>query len=104
MTTDDHPYVDIFMAGESRPVMSKPPRLTATTNLIRIIEDAQRDNPTPELFADWLANFMEGYAALDAKPVFDMEGNGPVCSTCFTIWPLCGHYRMSAEADVEVEP
>ena len=104
-TPTDNPYTGIFhMKGEDRPVMSHPPRFTATKKLIRTIEDAQRDNPTPEGFADWLANYLEGYGALFARPVFDMDGNGPECSWCRQIWPLCGHHHMSAECADEGDP
>ena len=94
MSGNDHPKWFI-VPGENRPVMSRPPKLTATRAFVQLVEDARRDNPTPEAFADWVANFAEEYGASTAEPMFDMEGHGPLCSWCATIWPLCGHQHMS---------
>lgn len=98
--TFPNPYVGIFGPYPRQAhLMARPGAVTASKRLIQIIEDAQRENPTPEGFADWLANFMEGYGALFAKPVFDLDGNGPSCSFCgMAPWPFCGHHHMSAEA------
>lgn len=80
--------------------MSKPPAYKATKKFALYI----RDNlgiPEDRMYeaADWVANLMERYGAQFAKPVIDMEGNGPICSFCSMIWPLCGHQHMSAELD-----
>lgn len=101
----DYDFTEIILrTGETRPVMSKPPKLTATKKWIQQVEDATYDcsHPSGHLdhgkFADWILNAMEEFAAMNARPVFDMDGQGPQCSTCGMIWPLCGHHHLSEEA------
>lgn len=89
-------YEEILqMTGGERPVHTPPPPMVATKKLMRIIEDAQIEHETPEAFADWFANYLEGYGARTAEGVFTLDGCGPVCSWCGCIWPLCGHDHMS---------
>lgn len=95
--SDNNEFDGIFLAsGETRPVMSKPKPMVATKKLIREVQDALGipDDKAVEA-ADWVANKLERYGAYFAQPVFDMEGNGPSCSFCGMIWPLCGHHHMS---------
>ncbi len=99
-------FVEIFQAGEgTRPVMSKPRPFKATKKFAQYVQEnlGIPDDRKYEA-ADWVAHLMERYAAAYAKPVFDMEGNGPVCSMCSMIWPFCGHHHMSAELDEQEEP
>lgn len=96
------PYDDIFLVGRPTGPFERPAPMRATKRLMEIVEDAQRTNPAAADFADWLANFMEGYGALFAQPVMDMAGNGPRCSFCWAApWPICGHHHMSNEAGGE---
>ena len=44
---------------------------------------------------DWLADYLECYGASSAEGVFNLAGEGPICSWCKTIWPLCGHAHLS---------
>lgn len=89
-----------FEPGGNRPVMSRPPAFQATKKFIQEVQDelGLTDDQAPAA-ADWVLNKMERYAAQYARPVFDMEGNGPQCSMCSMIWPLCGHHHLSAELD-----
>lgn len=90
-------FEGIFLAGNgTRAPMSKPPRMKATKRFIREVQDALGipDERATEA-ADWVVNKMERYGAYFAEPVFDMDGNGPKCSFCGMIWPLCGHHHMS---------
>lgn len=97
-------YKEIFTSndgsmGTPRELMGHPRPLQASRKLMQMIEDAQREHATQVAFADWLANFMERYAASFAHPVFDVsegaDGSGPNCSFCGAIWPMCGHHHMS---------
>lgn len=45
--------------------------------------------------ADWIIDKMERFGARSAEGVFDLQGNGPKCSWCGMIWPLCGHHHQS---------
>ena len=85
----------------NRPLMSKPGRYQATRKVIREVMDVTgiTDEAKAIEVADWLVNKMERYAAHTARGVFDMDGNGPQCSWCGTIWPLCGHHHMSDERE-----
>lgn len=87
----------IISDGETRPVMSKPRPFKATKKFIRHVQD-NLDIPDEKAFeaADWILNLMERYGANSAEPVFDMDGNGPKCSWCGMIWPLCGRHHMSS--------
>lgn len=83
--------------GETRPVMSKPQPFKATKKFIQHVQDnlGIPDEHATDA-ADWVLNLMERYGANTAQPMFDMEGAGPCCSWCGTIWPLCGHHHMSS--------
>lgn len=98
-------FHEIFQRHEgNRPVMSKPPTMRAAKGLIDQVRwelDLPVDVATR--VADWVADRMERYAALTARPVFGMDGTGPQCSLCMQIWPLCGHHHLSAELDDEEE-
>lgn len=95
-------YTGIVLAGhEGRPqeLGGEPTRLQATKKLIHTIQNAQLEHTTPEAFADWLANYMEGYGAYFAHPSIDLsEGAAevvPQCSFCGASWLFCGHAHMS---------
>ena len=81
----------------NRPVMSKPhPFKAARVFVDRIMTEFDvPDREQAEVMADWIVNFAERYGAYQAAPVFDMDGNGPQCSWCGAIWPLCGHHHMT---------
>lgn len=93
----DYDFTEIIRStGDTRPVMSRPPKLIATKKWVRQVQDAATEaGGDMNALADWVLNAMEEYAAWTARPVFDMEGNGPQCSVCHQIWPLCGHHHMS---------
>lgn len=82
-------------APSNRPVMSRPPRQIASKKFVREVADMlERSNSTEDV-ADWIADKMERFGAFFAEPMFDTEGNGPTCSWCKTLWPLCGHHHLS---------
>lgn len=87
--------------GGSRPVMSRPQTPVATSLFIREVRDALLivDDDAARNAADWIVQHMEGMGAASARPVFDMDGNGPQCSWCGIIWPLCGHHHTSEVLD-----
>lgn len=91
--------------GESRPLMSRPPRLIASAKFIREVRDALgiEDYDRAREAADWVLDKMERFGARTAQPMFDMEGNGPRCSWCGGIWPLCGCHHLSEEVQDEKE-
>lgn len=92
-------------SGKSRPVLSRPPRLIASSKFIREVRDAlhiQDDDQAREA-ADWVLDKMERFGARTARPVFDLEGVGPQCSWCGAIWPLCGHFHLSEEDNDQPE-
>ncbi len=94
-TTPRSEFAGIFEPTGSRPVMSKPPRMTASKEFVRevaIVLDGVEDATA---LADWVADKMERFGARTARPVFDMDGNGPQCSWCGQIWPLCGDHHLS---------
>ena len=95
----------IFMPHPgTRPVMSKPPKMMAAKALIDQVRwELELPDDVATRVADWVADRMERYAAYTARPVFGMEGDGPQCSLCSMIWPLCGHHHLSAEVDDEDE-
>lgn len=96
-------FVGIFHVGKPRKnVLDKPAPFTATKKFAQYVQE-NLGIPDERMYdaADWVVNLMERYGAAFAKPVFDMEGNGPMCSFCSMIWPLCGHHHMSAEIDDE---
>ncbi len=92
----------IFEPTPSRPVMSRPPRATASRDLIRATAAELRIigiNLPPDMeapVADWLADKLHRFVALTSRPVFGMDGSGPECSSCGQVWPLCGHHHLSA--------
>lgn len=80
---------------ERRPVMSHPPRYVASRDFTLEVSDLLDRSAGPQDVADWIVDKMERFGALMAEPMFDTEGNGPICSWCKTIWPLCGHHHQS---------
>lgn len=96
MSTEFHEIA--LGTGETRPVMSRPPRLRATKKFIREVQEALNlpDDQATDA-ADWILDKMERFGARTAKPMFDMEGTGPSCSWCGNFWPLCGCYHLSEE-------
>lgn len=98
--TARYDYTRIFAENPTPRTMFGPPRhATATKKLMRIIQDAQLEHDTPEAFADWFADYMEGYGALFAHPSMDLtEGAAdmaPQCSFCGANWGFCGHAHLS---------
>lgn len=94
----------IINDGETRPVMSKPKPFKATKKFIQHVQDnlGIPDEKAIEA-ADWVLNLMERYGANAAEPVFDMDGNGPKCSWCGMLWPMCGHHHMSSNVPDDEE-
>lgn len=98
MSADPTEWQDIFISTgpETRPAMSMPPRVIATKKFIaEVADELNLDSDTAQNAADWIADKMERFGASSAQPVFDMDGNGPSCSWCGVIWPLCGHQHLS---------
>lgn len=99
--TARYDYTGIFSENPTPRTMFGPPRnARASKKLMQTIEDAQREHDTPEAFADWLADFMEGYGARFAHPSVDLtegaDGMAPQCSFCGAPWGLsCGHEHLS---------
>lgn len=91
-------WTGIFVfEGGDRPVMSRPPVPKAASALVREVADMLGVEYHDAIeAADWIASKMERFGAGTAQPVFDMDGNGPICSWCTTIWPLCGHHHLTA--------
>ena len=103
-THEDYDFTGVILdTGQTRPLMSRPPRLIATRKWVAQVERAAQDaDGDMEALADWVLNAMEGYAALTARPVFETDGTGQKCSHCMGVWPLCGHHYMtSVNADNE---
>lgn len=99
-------FEGIFLTpGGSRPLMSRPPRMRASTQFVREVRDAFElvDDRHAGDVADWIADKLERFAALHARPVFEMNGNGPTCSYCSMPWPLCGHHHLSGETTEDDE-
>lgn len=87
------------LAYNDRPVMM-PPRVQATDQLVTETRIAlEETGGDPERMAQWIAERIEEFGALQAEPVFDMEGSGPICSWCSALWPLCGHATRSEVLD-----
>lgn len=95
---DGREWEGIFLPSDThRAVMSMPPRMRASRLFVREVADSlDLDDDAALQAADWIADKMERFGAAFAQPVFDMDGNGPICSWCTTIWPLCGHHHLSA--------
>lgn len=86
----------------SRPVMSRPPTHQASKKFILDVRDAlELDDDQALKASDWIIDKMERFGAYYARPVFLMDGTGPCCSWCGTIWPLCGHHHQSGNLDGE---
>lgn len=83
--------------GGNRPLMSYPPEFKAARVFVDrvMVELDVPDRERAEVMADWIVNFAERFGAYQAGPMFDMDGNGPQCSWCGQIWPLCGHHHMT---------
>lgn len=62
-----------------------------TPEFIREVEWLLLENPTPREIAQWVSDRIEEHGSQHARPVFSMEGNGPFCSYCGAIGPICGH-------------
>lgn len=92
-------YFEKYMhpTGERNSVLSKPQRVLATKKAIRDIQDATGidDYEKATEVADWYADRLEAYGMRFARPVFEMDGSGPVCSFCGTSWPFCGCHHHS---------
>ena len=93
----------MIATGESRPVMSRPPMSKAAKKVVDEVRLLLADDPSAEDVADWAVARGERYAMYHARPVFAMDGRGPLCSFCDGIWPLCGchHYASGLEDDNE---
>lgn len=107
----DYDFTGIILrTGATRPVMSKPPALQAARKWVQQVQVAVTECTRPdgsldtEALADWILNAMEQYGAQYARPVFDMEDNGPSCSHCGAFWPLCGHHLTSKVDNEEETP
>ena len=100
-------FEDIFEPTYDRPVMSRPPRETASTKFINEVAHELRTaglDLTPDdavKVADWAADKMARFGARTAQGIFTMDGTGPCCSWCGAIWPLCGHHHLSEVPDDE---
>lgn len=96
-------FEGIFLApGGSRPIMSKPPRLRASRDFITEVRaELELTDDQAEDAADWIADKLDRFAALHARPVFEMDGSGPTCSYCSMPWPVCGHHHLSGEINEE---
>lgn len=81
--------------GGKRPVMSMPLRVVASRAFVREVADVLDRASSPDEVADWVVDKMERFGALMAEPMFDTNGNGPICSWCKELWPLCGHHHQS---------
>lgn len=93
---DGPEFEGIFLPQPDRAVMSRPPREMASSKFIYQVRTAcDLDDATAERVADWAADWHERLGAAGARPVFDMDGCGPLCSWCGVIWPLCGHHHLS---------
>ncbi len=108
MTLHSDEFDEILQVAEDsvrpdRPVMSHPPRLVASAKFIREVRHALdiTDDDKARHAADWVIDKMERFGARTAEGVFDMKGNGPKCSWCGVIWPLCGHHHQSEVIDGE---
>lgn len=81
--------------AENRSVMGRPPHYVASRDFTFEVAEVLERSASPRDVADWIVDKMERFAAHMAEPVFTMDGEGPICSHCKTIWPLCGHHHQS---------
>lgn len=56
---------------------------------VRRALDDHEGNPVG--LAKWICERIEEFGNQDARPVFDMQGNGPSCSWCGALAMLCQH-------------
>jgi hypothetical protein len=110
MTPQSDEFSEIMQTAEDsirpdRPVMSYPPRQVASSKFIREVQHTLgiEDDDRARVVADWVIDKMERFGAATARGVFDMNGNGPQCSWCGVIWPLCGHHHQSKVIDDEAD-
>lgn len=95
-------FTEILQVAEDahpkRALMSVPPRMVASKKFIGQVRDALHieDEDQAREAADWIIDKMERFGARSAQGVIDLKGNGPMCSWCGAIWPLCGHHHQSA--------
>ena len=76
--------------------MSRPPRMFPTSKLVHQVRvGCDLDDASAERVAEWAADWGERLGASSARPVFSLDGEGPLCSWCGAIWPLCGHHHLS---------
>ena len=97
-------FSHIFLPYDPRPVMTRPPRTRASRKFVVEVREALglSDDEADDA-ADWIADKMERFGASFSQPVFDMDGNGPMCSFCGAIWPLCGHHHLSGVSNDNAE-
>lgn len=106
---DDQEFAGILDASEKmlrpdgRPATARP-----SAKLVREVERVLEVSESPQDVAEWLADYMERYAALFAHPCIDMTephrpgDEGTVeCSLCGVVWPMCGHVHWSGWRPVE---
>lgn len=80
---------------ETRPVMSPPPRYVAARSFVSEVAALLDSTDDVQEIADWIIGKMERYGSASALPMFTTEGEGPCCSWCGVVWPLCGHHLNS---------
>ena len=83
---------------------------TASRGFVREVQhhlgvpDQQAENA-----ADWVLGKMLRFAALDARPIFNLDDpSGPRCSNCDSLWPFCdcqkySHHQVGDGADTNKE-
>lgn len=86
-----------------------PPTARPSPRLVRRVERVLESATSAQDVAEWVADFMERYAANFAHPCFDASADdgpvqGPECSLCGMLWPLCGHGKLSAWEPVARTP
>ncbi|UPK64947.1 hypothetical protein MYP14_06235 [Rhodococcus pyridinivorans] len=100
-------FAGIFIYGApvlgEEHLISGPPQVFASRDFTREVREALAlTDEQAERAADWIADKMERFGALTARPVFDLEGVGPQCSWCSMVWPLCGHDQSTGVPTTEV--
>lgn len=109
---DDQEFVGILTASEKmlrpdgRPATARP-----SPKLVREVERVLAVSAGPQDVAEWLADYMERYAARFAHPCIDMtdphrpgEQGTVECSLCGVVWPVCGHAHWSGWVPVDRTP